>query len=716
MTFKNFHFDLDDNGVATVLIDRSDESMNTLGKELALEFSAVVDRLEEPDVKAVVLGSSKRDFLAGADIRMFASISSADDAIEALKALHGPFDRIEALHRVAGKPVVAAIHGACLGGGLELALAASMRICSDSPKTQLGLPEVQLGLIPGAGGTQRLPELIGLAAGLQMIVAGKPIRPHKARKLGLVDEIVPTAVLLDIARLRATEAIGAQTPDRVIALNVSTDNLMKYALEKNPAGRKVLFKKATEVMLKETGGHYPAPHRAIEAIQIGAEHGRAAGIAAEIRFFAELVLTPESAALQSIFFATTQLKADSGVDSKTEPRKVGHIAVLGGGLMGGGIATVSATKTDATVRIKEVDPEGVARGLGHVSKVVAKDAKKRRWSSFKIDQIMNRVTGSSTWAGFSNADIAIEAVFEDLDLKQSILAQCEEATGPHTIFASNTSSIPISRIAEGAENPENVVGMHYFSPVEKMPLLEVIATEVTSDETTATAVAVGKAQGKTVIVVNDGTGFYTTRVLGPYSNEAAYLLAEGASVEDIDSAMTAWGFPIGPLLLADEVGIDVGAHIAVILHEEFGDRMAGPPMMAGLIADDRKGRKNGRGFYSYDKGERQGVDETVYDALGLGPRTTIDRSEIQERLSLAFINEAAHCLGDGILRSARDGDIGAIFGLGYPPFRGGPFWTIDQMGAETVVDKLIVLAAKHGDRFEPAQILRDHAAEDKKFR
>ena len=716
MTFNNFHFDLDDSGVATVLIDRHDESMNTLGKELVLELSDVVDRLEEPDVKAVVFGSSKRDFLAGADIRMFASISSADDAIEALKALHGPFDRIEALHAVAGKPVVAAIHGACLGGGLELALTASMRICSDSPKTQLGQPEVQLGLIPGAGGTQRLPELVGLAAGLQMIVAGKPVRPHKARKLGLVNEIVPAPVLLDIARQRATDAIGAQPQERVIALNVSTDSMMKYALEKNPAGRKVLFKKATEVMLKETGGHYPAPHRAIEAIQIGAEHGRAAGVAAEMRFFAELVLTPESAALQSIFFATTQLKADSGVDSDVAPRTVSHIAVLGGGLMGGGIAAVSAIKTDAMVRIKEVDTAGVARGLGYVSKVVAKDAKKRRWSPFKVDQIMNRVTGSSTWAGFSNTDIMIEAVFENLELKRSILSQCEEATGPGTIFASNTSSLPISDIAAGAKRPENVVGMHYFSPVEKMPLLEVVATDMTSDETTATAVAVGKAQGKTVIVVNDGTGFYTTRVLGPYSNEAAYLLAEGASVEDIDSAMTAWGFPIGPLLLADEVGIDVGAHIAVILSEAFGDRMAGPPMMEGLIADDRKGRKNGRGFYSYDKGERQGVDETVYDALDLGPRRTIDRDEIQERISLAFINEAAHCLGDGILRSARDGDIGAIFGLGYPPFRGGPFWTIDQMGADTVVDKLIVLAAKYGNRFEPAQILRDYAAEGKKFR
>jgi 3-hydroxyacyl-CoA dehydrogenase/enoyl-CoA hydratase/3-hydroxybutyryl-CoA epimerase len=420
--------------------------------------------------------------------------------------------------------------------------------------------------------------------------------------------------------------------------------------------------------------------------------------------------------LQSIFFATTQLKADSGVDSDVAPRTVDHIAVVGGGLMGGGIAAASAMKTDATVRIKEVDTAAVAGGLQYVSKVVSKNAKRRRWTPFEVDKIMNRVTGSSTWSGFSNTDIVIEAVFENLDLKRSILAQCEETMGSETIFASNTSSLPIGDIAEGAERPENVVGMHYFSPVEKMPLLEVIATAKTSDETTASAVAVGKAQGKTVIVVNDGTGFYTTRVLGPYSNEAAYLLAEGASVEDIDGAMTAWGFPIGPLLLADEVGIDVGAHIAVILHDAFGDRMAGPPMMEGLIADDRKGRKNGRGFYLYDKGERQGVDETVYKALGLGPRRDIDRSEIQERMSLALINEAAHCLGDGILRSARDGDIGAIFGLGYPPFRGGPFWTIDQMGANTVVDKLIVLAAKHGDRFEPAQILRDYAAEDRKFR
>ncbi|MFV2000515.1 MAG: fatty acid oxidation complex subunit alpha FadJ [Acidimicrobiia bacterium] len=716
MTFKNFHFELDDDGVATVLIDRHDASMNTLGQQLVLELPAVVDRLEQDDVKAVVIGSAKNDFLAGADIRMFGSISSQDEAIEALQGLHAPFDRIEALHRNAGKPVVAAIDGACLGGGLELALTASIRICTDNSRTQLGQPEVQLGLIPGGGGTQRLPELIGLAAGLEMIVSGRPVRARKARTLGIVDEVVPREFLLDIARTRALEASEAEPQQRVIALDVSTKNLQRIALEKNPAGRKVLFKKATDMMMKETGGHYPAPKRAIEAVQIGAEHGREAGIAAEMRFFAELVLTTESAALQAIFFATQSLKVDSGVDGDAMPRTVDNIAVLGGGLMGAGIASVSAINAGAIVRIKEVDAAGVRRGLAHVSKTVNKRAKRRRMTSFEVEKIMNRVTGSSSWTGFGRTDIVIEAVFEDLDLKRSMLADVERVTDPRTIFASNTSSIPITDIAAEAARPENVIGMHYFSPVEKMPLLEIVTTDKTSDETTATAVAVGKAQGKTVIVVKDGTGFYTTRILGPYSNEAGFLLEEGASVEDIDGAMTDWGFPVGPLLLADEVGIDVGAHIAVIMAEAFGARMEGPPLMAGLVADDRKGRKNGKGFYLYDEGERRGVDESVYEALGLGRHVTMSRSDIQERMFLAFINEAARCLQDGVLRSARDGDIGAIFGLGYPPFRGGPFWTIDQMGAETVVDKLIILAAKHGERFEPAQIIRDHAESGENFR
>jgi len=716
MTYENFQFDLSEDGVATVLIDRRDKSMNTLGVALIAELAEVVDRLEQDDVKAVVIGSAKRDFLAGADITMFAEMKTTDEAVTGLTVLHAIYDRIEALHSVHGKPVVAAIHGACLGGGLELALTCSVRISSNTETTQLGQPEVQLGLIPAAGGTQRLPELVGLASGLEMIVGGKPVRPHKARKIGLVDEITPLEVLLETAQRRAVAAIDAAPEESVIALDLSTDNLQKVALEKNPAGRALLWKRAYSSMMTQTKGHYPAPQRAFEAVRIGVEKGRAAGVAAEIRFFAELLMTPEAAALQSIFFATTELKSDSGIESDAEPIAVGNVAVLGGGLMGGGIAAVSTFKAGKNVRIKEIDNAGVARGLQYVNRFVTKQAKRRRMSRFEIDRYLNRVTGSSTWAGFENSDVVIEAVFEDLDLKQRIVGEVEGVVQSGAIFASNTSTIPITHIAETSERPEQIVGMHYFSPVEKMPLLEVITTDKTADWVTATVVQLGKDQGKTVIVVNDGTGFYTSRLLGPYLNEAAFLLEEGASVEAIDIAMEDWGFPVGPLRLTDEVGIDVGAHVAIILQEAFGDRMKGPDMMAGLIEDDRKGRKNGRGFYRYTEGKRQGVDETVYEALGLAERIPVSKRDVTERLTMAFLNEAALCLQEGILRSARDGDIGAVFGLGYPPFRGGPFFTVDQMGADVVVAKLEALEARFGERFAPAQILRDHAESGEKFR
>ena len=716
MAYDNFHFDLDDNGVATVLMDRANESMNTLGLEFLTELDTVVERLESDDVRAVVFGSAKRDFLAGADIRMFADFATPDDAVAGLTEIHRIFNRIEDLHAAAAKPVVMAIDGACLGGGLEFAMTGSIRLCTDSPKTQLGQPEIQLGLIPGAGGTQRLPALIGLAPGLEMVVGGRPARSRKARKIGLVDEVVPSEILLDIAQQRALEAIDADSRDLVIALDVSTKNLQRLALEKNPAGRRLLFKKAWETMMKETGGNYPAPKRAIEAVQIGVDQGREAGFAAEIRFFAELVFTPESEALRSIYFGTQSLKSDTGVDSAAESREVDHVAVIGGGLMGGGIASVSAINAGDIVRIKEVDAQGVGRGLAHVDAQVRKRAKRRKMSPFEVDQILNRVTGSTTWTGFSATDLVIEAVFEDLALKQAILEEVESVVGPDTIFASNTSSLPISDIAAASSRPETVVGMHYFSPVEKMPLLEVITTDKTADWVTATAVRVGKEQGKTVIVVGDGPGFYTTRVLAPYSVEAGFLLSEGATVDAVDDAMASWGFPVGPLLLGDEVGIDVAAHVAHTMRDAFGDRMTGPDIMDALIEDGRKGRKNNRGFYVYDNGERGEVDETVYEVMGLGERSTIPESEIQERISLAFINEAARCLEEGILRSARDGDIGAVFGVGYPPFRGGPFFTVDAMGADVVVDALTRLAAVHGSRFEPAQILIDHAKDGKRFR
>ena len=384
--------------------------------------------------------------------------------------------------------------------------------------------------------------------------------------------------------------------------------------------------------------------------------------------------------------------------------------------MGGGIAAVNTTKAGVHTRIKEIDHAGVGRGLAYVRKVLDRQVKRRRLKPHQADKAMHLVTGSTDYAGFGDADLVIEAVFEDLTLKQSVLRDVEAATGKGTIFASNTSSIPITDIAEGAERPELVIGMHYFSPVEKMPLLEVVVTDETADWVTATCVAFGKAQGKTVIVVNDGTGFYTTRVLAPYAGEVMHLLAEGVSVEAIDDAMVRWGFPIGPITLSDEVGIDVGAKIAKIMEAAFGERMAVPEQFGRLVDDDRKGRKNGRGFYLYEDGEKGAVDETVYETIGADTRVVVDDEVIQRRLGLLFINESARCLEEGILRSARDGDIGAIMGLGFPPFRGGPFMYVDQVGADVVVEQLRELESEHGERFTPAQILVDAAENGTQFR
>lgn len=695
-----------EDGIAVVTIDKAGEPINALEPELLGEFQQILAELEsDPGIRGVVVTSAKSDFIVGADIRWFASLEDPEVGRAAMETGHGFFARLEALHVKIGKPVVMAIHGAALGGGLELALCGSWRIATTDPRTRLGQPEVQLGVLPAGGGTQRLPRLIGVSAALDLILTGRTVDGRKAAKLGLIDEAVPAEKLLEIARQRAAEPIRRKP--------TGVEGARRAALERNPIGRQVVFKQARTRVLKETGGNYPAPLKALEAVRIGLEDGFEAGLAAEARFFGELVSTPESKALRNIFFNQHRLAKET---FGAEPRPVDKVAVLGGGLMGGGIATVSAVNAGVTTRIKEIDPAGVARGLAYVRKYLDGRVGRHRMSPFEAEKAMLRVSGSHDWVGFANTDLVIEAVFEDLDVKRAILREVESVVEPQTVFASNTSSLPITAIAEASTRPETVLGMHYFSPVEKMPLLEVIVHPGTADWAVATAVEFGRRQGKTVIVVNDGTGFYTSRVLGPYTNEAMFLLAEGVSVEDIDGALEAWGFPVGPLLLADEVGIDVGAKIARIMVDAFGPRMEGPSVMAGLVTDDRKGRKNGRGFYAYDKGRRGGVDETVYRAIGSPGRVKIDRETIQERVTLQFLNEAARCLEEGILRSAADGDIGAVMGLGFPAFRGGPFMWIDTVGPDRVVERLRYHRSRQGDRFEPAGILVEAAENGTFFR
>ena len=718
-TWKNFRIETQD-GVATVLVDVPGEPVNTLSEETGAEFGAVLDALEkDPAVKAIVLASGKKDgFVAGAKIEMLRDVKSAAQAATLSRDAQSGFDRLERF----AKPVVAAIQGACLGGGLEWAMACHYRVAANDKKTQLGLPEVQLGVIPGAGGTQRLPRLVGIATALDLVLAGKTVKPKKALAIGLIDESVPPPLLLDVARARARSLADGERlrpePDGVVdrIRKNPQGTLQRMALEENFLGREVLFRQAKKQLLAKTKGHYPAPIAALEAIQAGVEKGVETGLETEARLFGELAVSPVARQLMGIFFATTAVKKDNGTsDASVKGRRVESVGVLGGGLMGSGIAYVTVN-AGIPVRIREKDDAAVARAFSAVAGIFDGRVKKRSMDRLEKLSRMRLLTAGTGWEGMERVDVLVEAVFEDLQLKQEML-RTFETLNPKGIFATNTSSIPIGEIAAASGHPETVLGMHYFSPVNKMPLLEVIVTPRTADEATATAVALGKKQGKTVIVVGDGPGFYTSRVLAPYMNEAVMLLLEGASVEEIDSALTDFGFPVGPMTLLDEVGIDVGAKVAKVLNNAFGDRMSVPEAMGKVLESGRLGRKNGKGFYTYgDPKKKKVVDVTVYDALPGGrPRKRIDRAEIAERCVLQMVNESALTLGEGILRSARDGDVGAVFGLGFPPFRGGPFRWADAEGTNRVLERMRRLEGRFGARFHPAPLLVERGVAGRPF-
>ena len=555
------------------------------------------------------------------------------------------------------------------------------------------------------------------------MLTGRRLRPAKAKRLGIVDEVVPQPILLDVAVQRALAmadgTLAAAGSARKKA-GLDADELQALALEKNPIGRKVLFDQARKKLLAKSLGNYPAPERIIEVVATGASEGRAAGLAAEARAFGELVVSPEAASLMHIFFSMTALKKDTGIDDPdVQPRVVRQVGMIGAGLMGAGITYVTVENADIDVRLRDRDAEGLARGMKTVHGLLEKRVRRKRMTRAEADRQRNRVTTTTGSAGFGRCDVVIEAVFEDLDLKHRVLADVEANTPDTTIFASNTSSIPIGRIAAAAQRPQNVIGMHYFSPVEKMPLLEVVVTPQTDPEVVATCVELGKKQGKTVIVVQDGPGFYTSRILAPYLNEAAWTIAEGIPIDGLDRALQQWGYPVGPITLLDEVGLDVAAKVGPILVDAFGLRMEAPGTSDQLIADGRLGRKNGRGFYRYDtktkKGAPKQVDETIYTALGITPVSAFDATAVAERCALMMVNEAVMCLDEGIIRSPRDGDIGAIFGLGFPPFRGGPFRYVDRVKPEHVVARLEALAATHGPRFAPAERLVQMARTGARF-
>ncbi len=700
-----FRLELREDNIAVIHIDVPGESMNTLKASFAEEVSGLLNQIEQnAKVKGVVVISAKPgSFIAGADIGMIDECEHAADAESLGRQGQAMFDRLEALPI----PVVAAIDGACLGGGLELALACHYRIATDSGRTIIGLPEVQLGLLPGSGGTQRLPRMIGIQKALPLILTGRQLRAKQARKLGIVDDVVPASILLD-----AAIKLALSSPVRVKKAKRSA---LDIALEGNSLGRRLLFKKAREQAQAKARGNYPAIDAIIDTLEYGANHGFKAGLSYEAQQFGRLAMTPESKQLRNIFFATTEMKKETGAGT-TQPAKVNRVGILGGGLMGGGIAYVTAAKAGVPARIKDIQESGIVHALRYSYDLLKKKAKRRHITRNELETTMLKLSGTLDYSGFNAVDVVIEAVFEDLSLKQQMVADIEAVTGEQTIFASNTSSLPITQIAAQAARPQNVIGLHYFSPVDKMPLAEIITHEGTSPETIATTVALAKRQGKTPIVVKDGAGFYVNRILAPYMNEAARLVLAGEPIQELDKALVKFGFPVGPMKLMDEVGIDVAAKVAPILAAELGERFQAPEAFAKLMEADRKGKKNGKGFYKY-AGKKSGkaVDESVYELLGVTPSSQLSGEEIAQRTVYLMLNEAAYCLAEGIIQSPRDGDIGAIFGIGFPPFLGGPFRYMDALGVATVVQQLNNYAASHGDRYQPAPLLVSMAEQGQGF-
>ncbi|WP_186176032.1 fatty acid oxidation complex subunit alpha FadJ [Vibrio jasicida] len=698
---KAFSLKIDEQNIAWLAIDVPNEKMNTLQAAFADEMKEIFAQLKDTNgVKGMIIHSLKPDnFVAGADVRMLEACTTASEAEALAKQGQDLFQQLSELPY----PVVAAIHGPCLGGGLELALACDYRVCTDSDKTRLGLPEVQLGLLPGSGGTQRLPRLIGLLPSLDLILTGKQLRAKKAKKLSVVDACVPETVLLDVAKMHVEKGKkkGKQKQS-------TKEKLMSGS----GLGRKFVFEQAAKKTNEKTRGNYPATVAILEVIQHGLEKGFAQGQELEAKRFSELVMSSESKALRSIFFATTEMKKENGTEA--EPASVGRVGVLGGGLMGAGISHVSVAKAKVPVRIKDVSNDGVLNALNYNYKLFDKQRKRRIISKAGLQAKMLQLSGGIDFTSFNHIDVVIEAVFEDLDLKQTMVADIEANAKLDTIFATNTSSLPIHKIAEKAERPENIVGLHYFSPVEKMPLVEVIPHETTSDETISTVVALAKKQGKTPIVVKDKAGFYVNRILAPYMNEAAHILLANEPIEQLDNALLDFGFPVGPITLLDEVGVDIGAKIMPILVNELGERFKGPDVFETLLNDGRKGRKSGKGFYTY-KGKKKEVDKSVYKLLNLTPESKLSDNDIALRCVLPMLNEAVRCLDDGIIRSPRDGDIGAIFGIGFPPFLGGPFRYMDQFGLKELVEKMNEFASKYGDRYAPCDGLLTRAGENRNF-
>ncbi len=699
--------------IAVVEFDLVGEKVNKFSTPVMMRLKEVVQELARSSYKAVIFKSNKpKIFIAGADIEEIKSMTTKEQFDSAVKAGQEIMNMVEDLPM----PTIAAINGACMGGGCEFVMSCDYRIASEDSSTKIGLPETQLGIIPGFGGCVRMPRILGLANAFDIILAGKAVNSKKALKIGLVDKVVHANLLMDQAAKWAKELIAQGGKKR--RKTYKPQGMVNVLLEGVAKG--VVYKKAREGVLKMTHGHYPAPLKAIEVVSKSYGKDRATALEIERAGFCELGITDVSKSLIHVFYLTEMVKKQTGIVGKeVSARNVTHLGVLGAGTMGGGIAYVAADK-GIDVRMKDLSADALGKGLKHASDLWKKLVKRKSIDQFQYQQKMSLVSATTDYSGFKNMDVVVEAIVEDMGIKQKVIGECAGQMRPDAIIATNTSSLSVTEMSKGHPRPEFFAGMHFFNPVNKMPLVEVIRGEKTSDETIATIFELSKKMGKMPVVVKDGPGFLVNRLLLPYMGEAAYLLQEGMSIEVVDRAYVKdFGMPMGPFALMDEVGLDVCIKVLKIFKKSFGERIEMASCMEALEKSGRLGKKNGKGFYQYSAdGKRGEVDQSIYAALGLSqPSNPLTTKECIERGVFAMVNECSLALvEDRIVETAHEVDLAMIMGTGFPPFRGGLLKYADSVGTQYIADQLEMYAnTRKALRLKPAVPLRNMAKTQRKF-
>ena len=714
-------FSIDRSGVANLIFDLPDEKINKLSKNVLEELERAINVIDgNKAIRVLLISSHKKDiFIAGADINEIRSIVDEKDAHQKVSRGQDILNKLAKIEI----PTIAVIKGACLGGGLELALACRYRVAVLNSKTQLGLPEVNLGIIPGFGGTQRLPALVGLEESLKIILSGKAIDGEKAFKIGLVDEAIHEEFLEESLSSFVTEIIKNGKKNKFL-LKRNSNSRKRFYTESLLMKKHLIFYFAQKDLWEKTKGHYLAQFFALEVVKktYRKTYGNL-GFKIELDAFCDLAVGDISKNLIEIYFTSEALKKDAGVDDFIAHKDIKNVALLGAGIMGGGIAWLFANY-NFNVRIKDITQQAIALGYNQILKIFNQLQKIRKLNSNQVSLKMANVSAGLDYTNFDHSDLVIEAVVENIAVKKNILKEIEAQVPNDAIIASNTSSLSISEMAQALENPSRFVGMHFFNPVNKMPLVEVIYGEKTSNETVASIVKISKKLGKTPIVVKDVPGFLVNRILLTYLNESAYLLQDGFSIKKIDSEIERFGMPMGPFVLADVVGIDVGVKVAQSLENGYGSRMKVAEILQEIYTNHKNllGKKSNLGFYNYDKNNKiTDQNFAIYEILDSikdqikTPESNINDSEIIERCILTMINESAKCLEENVVKNARYLDMAMIMGAGFPAFRGGVLRYADKLGLQNIVKKLQNFEKKYGERFAVSKLLISMEQNNQKF-